>query len=320
MTRKIFKIHKGDTKEISIDVFGSEKENDSSLFIYDLIVEDRNEGIEELKWLKFPEEIYGGMLEPSEHIRFEYIDNILYGELAYFSLQSRRANFASIIIQGNRLFTVHEDDVNVLPWIFKSIPTLSEKQKSNLSCEFLVYILVLEILSNKGKLMISLREKIENLAMDMNKKGSDISPGDFLEAKTQLSDLSRVLEKLIFTISFPPAKDLINLESPYNTYFRDLSKNLDLLISSIDQTEERLNSLHDHFELLLQEKSNRQLNFLTIMQAIFVPLTLIAGIYGMNFKNMPELEYKYGYFIALGVMVIVALIFIRVFYKRGWFD
>ena len=93
-----------------------------------------------------------------------------------------------------------------------------------------------------------------------------------------------------------------------------------MLKESLDQTEKRLNSLNDHYDLLIQNKSNKRLNFLTIIQAIFVPLTLLAGIYGMNFAFMPELNFRYGYFIFLGIMVVIALVFLRYFYKHGWFD
>ncbi len=94
---------------------------------------------------------------------------------------------------------------------------------------------------------------------------------------------------------------------------------MEFLKISAAQIEDRLNSLHDHYDLLLQDKSNKRLNFLTIIQAIFVPLTLIAGIYGMNFQFMPELTFKYGYFISLGSMLIVSLFFLKYFYKHGWF-
>jgi len=75
-----------------------------------------------------------------------------------------------------------------------------------------------------------------------------------------------------------------------------------------------------HIEPVEQEKANKRLNFLTIIQAIFVPLTLMTGIYGMNFVNMPELNWHFGYFFLLGVLVLIASVFIRYFYKNGWFD
>jgi magnesium transporter len=320
MTNRIFKIDTDKVNEIQLNVFLTEKKSSSSLFIYDLLVDNREEAIGELKQFMFPEEIYENILEPADHIRFEYIGNTLYVELAYFSLQTRKSHFASVLIKENILYIVHEVDEKILPGVLKSIPSLNETQKENLSCELLVYLFVLELLSRKGKVVILIREEIEKLAIDLDKKQSEISPEDFLEVKTQLSNFSRVLEKLVFTLSFPPAKDVLDVNSTYRIYFSDLSKTMELLKTSLNQTEERLNSLHDHFELVLQEKSNKRLNFLTIIQAIFVPLTLLAGIYGMNFKNMPELELKYGYFSALGVMIIIAIIFLRLFYKRGWFD
>jgi Mg2+ and Co2+ transporter CorA len=89
---------------------------------------------------------------------------------------------------------------------------------------------------------------------------------------------------------------------------------------SLSRTEDRVDSLNNHYLLLLQEKSNRRINFLTIIQAIFVPLTLLTGIYGMNFSNMPELNFQYGYFFVLGLMVVITLVFLRYFSKHGWFD
>jgi magnesium transporter len=65
-------------------------------------------------------------------------------------------------------------------------------------------------------------------------------------------------------------------------------------------------------------KMNEIMKVLTIMTSIFIPLTFIAGVYGMNFTNMPELEYKYGYFVILGIMVLVLigmLIFLR---RKKW--
>ena len=57
---------------------------------------------------------------------------------------------------------------------------------------------------------------------------------------------------------------------------------------------------------------------LTIFSAIMLPLTFIVGVYGMNFDNMPELHSRYGYFVVIGVMIVVALGMLGFFWKRGW--
>lgn len=65
---------------------------------------------------------------------------------------------------------------------------------------------------------------------------------------------------------------------------------------------------------------NRRLSRLTIISAIFLPLTLLAGIYGMNFDFMPELHHPYGYFLALGVMLLTAIGMGWWFRAKGWME
>jgi magnesium transporter len=60
------------------------------------------------------------------------------------------------------------------------------------------------------------------------------------------------------------------------------------------------------------------MKFLTIFSVVFIPLTFIAGVYGTNFKNLPEIDYKYGYFIMLGLMAIVAIFMIIYFKRKKW--
>jgi len=168
-------------------------------------------------------------------------------------------------------------------------------------------------------LVLSYREETEELASELDKKNSKISPEDFLESKSQLSVFSRSLEKLYFTLSFPPVKDVFDVNNSYQNYFDYLLTNMNLIKTALKGTEERLESLNDHYQLLLQAKANKRLNLLTIIQAIFVPLTLVVGIYGMNFVNMPELGFKYGYFITLALMAVVASISLFYFKKNGWF-
>ena len=87
----------------------------------------------------------------------------------------------------------------------------------------------------------------------------------------------------------------------------------------IERVEDHLGELDRHFLLLLQDKTNNRLRILTIISAIFMPLTLIAGIYGMNFRLMPELSWHYGYWVVLLGMLSIALGLIWYFYRKGWF-
>ena len=65
--------------------------------------------------------------------------------------------------------------------------------------------------------------------------------------------------------------------------------------------------------------TERRLRFLTVLSAVFLPLSLTAGIYGMNFANMPELQTSYGYEVILGLMVALGVAALLYFHRKGWF-
>ena len=320
MKKYIYKISKeGVEKMPELSLPAMEKDK-SAAYLVDIQSANRNEVSLALQKLDLPNEICKYVTTPAEHIRFEYFGESWYGELAYFSPQTKQSNFAGIIIHKNILIGIHHESEGILSGFIKGNNELTDNQNIKISPEFLLYVIILEILSNYGKLVLSYREEMEELASELDKKSSKISPDDFLESKSQLSVFSRSLERLYFTLSFPPVKDVFDVNNSYRNYFDYLLTNMNLIKTSLKGTEERLESLNDHYQLLLQAKANKRLNLLTIIQAIFVPLTLVVGVYGMNFTNMPELSYKYGYFITLGLMAVVASISLIFFKKNGWFD
>jgi len=69
---------------------------------------------------------------------------------------------------------------------------------------------------------------------------------------------------------------------------------------------------------MISSKLNDIMKFLTIFSVIFIPLTFIAGIYGTNFEFLPELQFKYGYFIMLGIMVIISILMLFYFKRKKW--
>lgn len=109
--------------------------------------------------------------------------------------------------------------------------------------------------------------------------------------------------------------------------FSTLKRSKSLLTSSANATRRLNDRLRDRFVELRhraseykQDTLNRRLAFLTIISTVFLPLTLLAGIWGMNFETMPELKHPYGYPIALGLMLLVAGVVAWFLRKRGWFD
>jgi magnesium transporter len=120
-------------------------------------------------------------------------------------------------------------------------------------------------------------------------------------------------ESLEFNLSIP-----ISAES-LSTVYRSKANLIKTFREGVEYLKQRLVELHNQHLMDQQGKTESRIRVLTIISAIFMPLTLIAGIYGMNFQNMPELDDTYAYFIVLAVMLTVAITMLGFFYKKGWF-
>jgi len=101
--------------------------------------------------------------------------------------------------------------------------------------------------------------------------------------------------------------------------FGRASQNLRILREGIEQVQRRLEGLQRQHLMDQQGATEARVRVLTILSAVVLPLTLIAGVYGMNFTNMPELDERYAYFAVLGGMGVVAIAMVTFFYFKGWF-
>lgn len=95
-------------------------------------------------------------------------------------------------------------------------------------------------------------------------------------------------------------------------------KDINSLIEHVKFSFDRLDYLQDTFLGYVNIEQNKIIKIFTIVSVIFMPPTLIASVYGMNFSFMPELSAKYGYPISIGLMILSSLIILYFFKKKGW--
>ena len=102
--------------------------------------------------------------------------------------------------------------------------------------------------------------------------------------------------------------------------FQEMGELVQLLYENCEMLRNQCDAITQAYSVGVGNRMNQVMKTLTILTSIFAPLTFIAGIYGMNFENMPELKWKSGYFIVLAVMAIVASLQAYWLWKRGWFQ
>lgn len=101
-------------------------------------------------------------------------------------------------------------------------------------------------------------------------------------------------------------------------YFRDIADHSSQMVDALDSARDTITSITDTYLNIQSNQLNLQMRLLTVITIIFMPLTVLTGIYGMNFDYMPELKYRYAYFILLGVMAGIVIVLLTIFHKKHW--
>lgn len=165
-----------------------------------------------------------------------------------------------------------------------------------------------------------LEDQIDEL--DLNAKNEPIHKLNrkVFQLRSQLLGFRRVIAPLMDVIHRIIGSAMIKTSRDQELFLRDINENLSRLTHMIESNLEITSDIRDSYLSLTTYRMNRIMQTLTVITTIFMPLTFIVGIYGMNFAYMPELDLQYGYFIVLGVMAVIALIMFYWFRKKGWFD
>ena len=171
------------------------------------------------------------------------------------------------------------------------------------------YFLVIDHISEDA-------EKLERRTFD---DPTDDTLREIQQRKKQLTFLRKNIASLREAVITFPTDDNRFIRKETNRYFRDVYEHIIQVYDSIDSYREILSSIMELYLTGVSNRMNKVMQVLTIISTIFIPLTFIAGIYGMNFQNMPELEWKYGYPAVWVIMVIIVIIMIIFFRKKKWF-
>lgn len=186
--------------------------------------------------------------------------------------------------------------------------------------QYLAYAIMDFIVDQYFLIQGKLEERTERLAKSIN----DSSQAGKVQEKlyylrTDLLDFQKGTLPLVDVMNRLRKLPQYNVEKhPMKVYLDDLNDHVLQIQELIKTYTEILESLASLYFSLATDRTNKVIQVLTAITITFLPLTLIAGIYGMNFKNMPELQWHYGYEGALGVMFLIAVTVLYFFKRKKW--
>lgn len=194
----------------------------------------------------------------------------------------------------------------------------SKGRVRKLGADYLAYALMDAVVDCYFTAIEKIGDKIEEIEEEI------ISDSD-KKSLLQLYHLKR--EMIYLRKQVWPMRDMINnmirsettlINTSSDMYLRDLSDHVTRIIDTVETYRDLLSGIMDIYLSTNANKMNEVMKVLTIMSSIFIPVTFIAGVYGMNFENMPELKTQNGYFITWGIMLSVIIGLIVYFKRKKW--
>jgi len=184
--------------------------------------------------------------------------------------------------------------------------------------DYLVYALSDAIVDHYFEILECIGDKIDEVENELMSGAESNIPFRIHKLKRQVIFLRKQIWPLREVLGQLLRSDSKFFLEETKIYIRDVYDHATQVNDTIEAFRDALSGLHDIYLSSVSNKMNEIMKVLTIFAAIFIPLTFVAGIYGMNFDYMPELHWKGSYFVALGVMTSVGVGMVMYFKKKGW--
>ena len=223
-----------------------------------------------------------------------------------------------IVIMKNILLTFQELSRGAFEGIRKKIMENTGEIR-RMESDYLAYLIIDKIVGEYFDSINHLEEHIENLEERATKTSDDTYIEEIQETKKYLLLVKKAILPLKENLLLISRQESFFQTGEIKPFLQDLIENLDHAVMQVEHYREWLSSVMEVNLSVLSYQLNKVMKVLAMISAIFIPLSFIAGIYGMNFQNMPELSTRFGYFIVLGMMFLVATIMIIFFKVRRWF-
>lgn len=223
----------------------------------------------------------------------------------------------SLILGKNFIITFQERVGDVFEPVRERIRTGKIRIRKR-KADYLAYALIDAIVDNYFIILEKLGEKIEALEDELLENPSPETMQKIYHLKRKMITLRKSIWPLREVISLLERGESALIEESTTIFLRDVYDHTIQVIDTVESYRDMVSGMLDTYLSSVSNKMNEVMKVLTIIATIFIPLTFIAGVYGMNFEYMPELKWHWSYFIVWGIMLAVFLGMVYYFRKKKW--
>jgi magnesium transporter len=261
------------------------------------------------------------ILNMDQRPKYEDFDKHIFIVLKMLSFdnetQSVESEQVSLVLGENFVISLQERVGDVFDPIRERIRNAKGRIRK-LGPDYLMYSLLDAIVDNYFGILEKLGDKIEAMEEELVGEPTQKTLQQIHYLKKEMIYLRRSVWPLRELISGMERSESPLIEDSTDAYLRDLYDHTIQVIDTMESFRDMVSGMLDTYLSSLSNRMNSIMKVLTIIATIFIPLTFVAGIYGMNFENMPELKWRWGYAGVWVVMIIVAGVMIIYFKRKKW--
>ena len=184
--------------------------------------------------------------------------------------------------------------------------------------DFLLFRMLEAIIDNYFEVLLSISDNIERIDAKLHISESKALFKEIETEKRKLIELRKIVQPMRDVTMQLEHSESTLLDQNNFYYFTNLKSSCVSALEEIEANKQILEGMSNLFYAAQGQRMNEIMKMLTVVSSLFIPLTFIVGVYGMNFKYMPELEWKSGYFMVWGIMLSLIVILMIYFIKKGW--
>ena len=286
------------------------------------------DGIHDIELIQKAGDLFGAhaltledILNTEQRPKTEVYDNYLFFSLKMLALSRESHDLeteqVSMLLGERLVITFQERPGDVFEQVRERLRQ-GKGRIRRLKADYLAYALLDALVDSYFGILERLGEEMEDLEELVLKYPSKPSVSRIHKLKAQILVLRRAAWPLRELVSGFEKTESPLLEPSTRVFLRDVYDHIIQIIDSVEISRETISGLMDLYLSSLGNRTNEVMKVLTIVATIFIPLTFIAGVYGMNFHFMPELAWKWGYPAVLLAMLLAALVMLWYFRRKKW--
>lgn len=265
------------------------------------------------------------VLNTAQRPKLEEYDNYLYVvlKMLYFNREKDAllSEQVSLILGKDYVLSFQEGDENhadVFEPVRERLRLGAGKLRKH-GPDFLMYTLMDAIVDNYFIILENLDTRIEEADNALTPEAREDTLQTIRELKRETLFLHKTIWPLREVTGSLYRNEMVQIQDSTRLYLRDVNDHIVQLMDAVETLRDILAGMLDIYLSAMSNRLNEVMKVLTVISTVFIPLTFIAGVYGMNFKYMPELNSPLGYPVVLLIMAAIAFLMLRYFKRKKWF-